>query len=83
MNNMMSYEEECAEGFICPITKQLMTDPVLAEDGIYYERAAITEWLMLNNTSPVTRQIISSNFITDQQLKLKIEQYKKMNMDQS
>lgn len=29
---------------VCPITKQLMKDPVMAEDGITYDRAAITEW---------------------------------------
>ena len=27
--------------FVCPIGKALMTDPVLASDGVNYERAAI------------------------------------------
>lgn len=31
--------------FLCPITQELMTDPVAAADGSVYERAAITEWL--------------------------------------
>ena len=31
--------------YTCPITSEIMTDPVSTEDGFTYERAAITEWL--------------------------------------
>ncbi len=41
---------------LCPISLQLFEDPVLAEDGHTYERAAITEWIHRNGTSPLTRQ---------------------------
>ena len=30
--------------FYCPITQDIMTDPVLTVDGHSYERAAIEEW---------------------------------------
>ena len=30
---------------LCPITQQLPVDPVTAEDGRLYERAAIEEWI--------------------------------------
>jgi Mg-chelatase subunit ChlD len=41
--------------FMCPISMDLMTDPVVAPDGHTYERAVITEWLHTNNVSPLTR----------------------------
>ena len=40
--------------FICPITAEIMTDPVSTSDGFTYERAAITEWLRTKDTSPKT-----------------------------
>ena len=40
--------------FICPITAEIMTDPVSTSDGFTYERAAITEWLRTKDTSPST-----------------------------
>lgn len=40
--------------FYCPITSELMTDPVMDPDGNTYERAAIEAWLERNNTSPLT-----------------------------
>ena len=30
---------------LCPITQQLPADPVTADDGRLYERAAIEEWI--------------------------------------
>ena len=44
-----------ATQYICPITLQLPTEPVKAEDGHTYERKAIEGWLAQNATSPVTR----------------------------
>ncbi|KAJ4462146.1 putative Protein arginine N-methyltransferase 6 [Paratrimastix pyriformis] len=42
--------------FFCPITMEMMRDPVIASDGHTYERAAIEEWLHSHETSPVTRK---------------------------
>ena len=36
--------DEVAEEYVCPITAELPTDPVMAEDGRCYERCAIEEW---------------------------------------
>jgi len=45
-----------SEELICPITHELMQDPVLAADGRIYERASIEAWFARRNiTSPVTR----------------------------
>ena len=40
--------------YVCPITAEIMTDPVSTLDGFTYERTAITEWLRTNDTSPST-----------------------------
>ena len=40
--------------FTCPLTKDVMVDPVLAADGHNYERAALEQWLARNAFSPVT-----------------------------
>ena len=48
------------EAFICPITQDLMSDPVVTADGQTYERVAIERWIhkqqssQLPNTSPLT-----------------------------
>jgi hypothetical protein len=46
--------------FMCPLTGQVMGDPVMAADGHTYERAAISDWLRLRDLSPVTGQPLSS-----------------------
>ena len=38
----------------CPITCSLMHDPVMAHDGVTYERKAISLWFEAHRTSPVT-----------------------------
>ena len=43
----------------CPITGELMKDPVTEPDGHTYEREAIMKWLSKNNTSPMTRKPLS------------------------
>lgn len=42
--------------FTCPITREIMEDPVVTADGHSYERRAIEEWLQRKWTSPVTGQ---------------------------
>lgn len=41
---------------ICPITFDIFRDPVIANDGHVYERAAITQWIIRRGTSPIIRQ---------------------------
>ena len=49
--------EGCAEAadFRCPLTNVVMVDPVVAEDGVTYERHAIEAWLKEHSRSPVVR----------------------------
>lgn len=46
--------------FQCPITAQILRDPVVAKDGHTYERSAISLWLETHKTSPMTKEEISS-----------------------
>lgn len=50
--------------FICPISKQIFKDPVLAEDGVFYERELIKCWFKDHGTSPITNLEINKNLTT-------------------
>lgn len=45
---------------LCPITHELMEEPVIAEDGHTYEKAAIVEWFRNRNSSPMTNERLKS-----------------------
>ena len=45
-----------AAEYVCPLTLELLVDPVMAKDGRIYERSHILAWLSRNATSPVTRE---------------------------
>merc|ERR1711988_762003 len=50
------------DGFSCPITGEIMKDPVIDNEGIPYEREAIEEWLRRGNTtSPSTQEPLQLN----------------------
>ena len=49
-----------ASSLVCPITNELMTDPVFTMDGQTYERAAIEAWLRNHDTSPATGKPLPS-----------------------
>eukprot|EP00798_Chlamydomonas_sp_ICE-L_P010746 gene10746-17822_t len=40
--------------FLCPISQEVMADPVIASDGYTYDRKGIEQWLNLKQTSPMT-----------------------------
>lgn len=42
------------ESITCPITRDIMTDPVLGSDGHTYQRNAIVTWLQNHSNSPMT-----------------------------
>ena len=42
------------DAFVCPITGEVLLDPVLAADGHTYSRAAIAKWFERRQTSPLT-----------------------------
>lgn len=44
------------ESFICPITQNIMIDPVISPYGISYEKYAIENWLSKNNVDPFSQK---------------------------
>lgn len=53
---VMKRKVENFEPFICPITRELMRDPVIAPSGHSYERTAITRALQCQPRDPMTRE---------------------------
>ena len=75
----MSSFEEIPEEFLCPITYELMDDPVVCEDGYTYNRSSVNK--LRNNRSPFTREIINiSRAVSNRVLKNIIEKYKTDNI---
>ncbi|KAK6126501.1 hypothetical protein DH2020_039735 [Rehmannia glutinosa] len=59
-------EIEVPPYFICPITLEIMKDPVTVSTGITYDRDSIEKWIFIqkNLTCPVTKQILQNQEIT-------------------
>ncbi|KAL4447429.1 hypothetical protein ABPG75_004648 [Micractinium tetrahymenae] len=50
--------------YYCPLSQQVMTDPVVAADGVTYERQAISEWLAYKDVSPTTQMPLPHKVLT-------------------
>ena len=62
------------ELFVCPITREVMTDPVVCADGHSYEREAIETWLGSHNSSPKTNaRLANRTLIPNHALRAQIE----------
>eukprot|EP01084_Bolivina_argentea_P308653 533768_1 len=60
--------------FYCPITMEIMNDPVIIADGATYERDAIEDWFKNNDTSPNSGlKLIHKNVVTNYALKSLIQ----------
>ena len=64
--------------FVCPLTLELMTDPVVASDGHSYERAAIAGVLAsANKKSPLTREVLRPDLVPNRALRRRIGEHEK------
>ncbi|KAK7320202.1 hypothetical protein RJT34_04938 [Clitoria ternatea] len=63
--------------FLCPISLQLMKDPVALSTGISYDRESIERWFDEGNyTCPVTNQIVTNfNPIPNHTLRIMIQEW--------
>ena len=58
----------------CPISLEVMRDPVIAADGHSYEREAITRWLGAHRTSPLTgRPLANTSLVPNHRLRSVIQ----------
>lgn len=48
------------EEYICPISYEIMKDPVIASDGQTYDRDALLQWLQVRSISPLTNEPITA-----------------------
>jgi hypothetical protein len=48
------------EHFLCPISLEIMEDPVMTVDGSSYERASIEAWFQKTDRDPLTNEIVTS-----------------------
>eukprot|EP01087_Luapelamoeba_hula_P022770 TRINITY_DN8241_c0_g1_i1.p1 TRINITY_DN8241_c0_g1~~TRINITY_DN8241_c0_g1_i1.p1 ORF type:complete len:756 (+),score=147.38 TRINITY_DN8241_c0_g1_i1:39-2306(+) len=69
-------DDDIPEAFLCPITQDIMEDPVLTCDGHTYERSAIQEWLQKHMSSPKTgAELESKNLIPNHLIRGQIREY--------
>ncbi|XP_023787253.1 WD repeat, SAM and U-box domain-containing protein 1 isoform X4 [Cyanistes caeruleus] len=62
--------------FLCPITRELMNDPVIATDGYSYEREAMENWISNRRSSPMTNLPLHSLMLTpNRTLKMAISRW--------
>ncbi|KAJ1459100.1 ankyrin repeat-containing domain protein [Pelagophyceae sp. CCMP2097] len=54
-------QRDVDEDMMCPISSELMKDPVISRDGNTYERVCIEQWFATGaSTSPLTNEALSS-----------------------
>ncbi|ETV94706.1 hypothetical protein, variant 1 [Aphanomyces invadans] len=69
--------EEYLDSFVCPITHDVMVDPVVASDGHSYERTSITQWFRSNSTSPITNAVVHhKHLVPNHALKQAIHEFR-------
>ncbi|KZC07174.1 WD repeat, SAM and U-box domain-containing protein 1 [Dufourea novaeangliae] len=78
-------DSEIPHEFLCPITHEIMKEPVRCSDGFTYERAAINEWFLCGKyTSPMTNKFLQdTSFITNIELRNMIYTFLHGNRPQS
>ncbi|XP_076377154.1 WD repeat, SAM and U-box domain-containing protein 1 isoform X4 [Megalopta genalis] len=64
-------DAEIPHEFLCPITHEIMKEPVRCSDGFTYERAAINEWFLCGKyTSPMTNKSLQdTSFVLNIELR--------------
>jgi U-box domain len=69
-NQTMMLRRDSSEGssniprsFYCPLTLEVMVDPVIDAEGNTFERQALMHWLSHYGTSPVSRQPLNANLV--------------------
>ncbi|CAL1547715.1 unnamed protein product [Lymnaea stagnalis] len=64
------------EEFLCPITHEIMRDPVIASDGYTYDKQAILSWMGKEPRSPMTNMVLDSkDLVPNRTLKMMIQKF--------
>ena len=63
--------------FICPISHEIMVDPVITCDGYSYEKIHITQWIRQRPANPLTNKpLLNTNLIPNHSLRGVITDFK-------
>jgi len=67
------------EEFICPLTLEIYSDPLMSRRGLNFERKAIIEWLDRGHeTCPLTRDPLGyGRLVPNARLRLEVEEWKR------
>lgn len=79
MNNIDRQTGSIPKDLSCPLSGKIMEDPVVAQDGISYERANIEQWLTKEKTSPTTKEEMGPVLVANRNLADYISDYNKKN----
>jgi hypothetical protein len=76
-----SERPDASEEYLCPISKDVMEDPVVAADDITYERSAIEKWIRDREDTGVKSPIkgtllLSLNLVPNEEIALKIRSFR-------
>lgn len=73
-------EEEVPSDYICPISKKLMLEPVIAADGCTYDKQSLADWQAAGNTTyPDSSCAIDANMmLPNTLLRAQISQWKRL-----
>lgn len=74
-------ELEIPDAYICPLTLEMMQDPVMSRYGFSFERSAILKWIACGKfCCPLTRQPLHLyDIVTNHYLRTQIRQFQKDN----
>lgn len=67
------------EDLCCPISHELMVEPVIMSDGHTYDKENIEKWLKKSKKSPLTNEVLKTNITINYNLKKVINDYKENN----
>merc|ERR1712228_5698 len=69
-------DEDIPNEFKCPISLEIMSEPVICSDGFWYQRDCILDWLQNHNRSPMTNLELQNVSVTrDHMLEKKIKEW--------
>ncbi len=54
---------EVGSGFLCPLSKRLLTDSVITPGGATYDREALKTWRRINQIDPLVRAPLGKNLL--------------------
>jgi len=72
---------DAPDEFLCPISYDMMEDPVRAQDGFVYDRKSIERWFVSSNRSPMTNlPLVSQALLPDTDLQRAIKAFRAKHM---